>query len=62
MLLCSVVLYILLMRSGLGMASKALLMSIVMSSVLFGGLLEFMPSCTFCVRFVSSVVVEWCGL
>ena len=46
------------MRSGLGMASNALLMSIVISSVLCGGRLEFMPSCTVCVRLVSSVVVE----
>lgn len=50
------------MRSGLEMASKALLMSIVISSVLCGGRLELMPSCIFCVRLVSSVVVEWCGL
>ena len=58
MLLCSVVLYILLMSSVRGMASKALLMSIVISSVLCGGLLELMPSFTFCVRLVSNVVVE----
>ncbi len=43
------------------MASKALLMSIVIRSVRCG-FLELMPSCIFCVRFVSSVVVEWCGL
>ena len=41
-----------------GMASKALLMSIVTSSVLCGGLLEFIPSFTFCSRLVSNVVVE----
>ena len=50
--------YILLMVSVQGMASKALLMSIVTSSVLCGGLLEFIPSFTFCVRLVSKVVVE----
>ena len=44
------------------MASKALLMSIVMSSVLFAGLRELMPSCVCCVMFVRSVVVEWSGL
>ena len=58
MLLCSVVLYILLVRSDLGMASKALLMSIVINSVLCGGHLEFILSLTFCVRLVSNVVVE----
>ena len=58
MLLCSVVLYILLMRRSRGMASNALLMSIVRNSVRFAGLLALMPSLMFCVRFVSSVVVE----
>ena len=62
MLLCSVVLYILFIRSGLEMASNALLISIVTRSVLCGGRLELMPSCTVCVRLVSSVVVEWFGL
>ena len=37
-------------------------MSIVKSSVLLAGLLELIPSCMFCVVFVSSVVVEWWGL
>lgn len=41
------------------MASKALLISIVRSSVLCAGLRELMPSFMLCVRFVSSVVVEW---
>ena len=58
MLLCSVVLYILLISSVRGIASKALLMSIVISNVRCGGLLELIPSFIFCVRFVSSVVVE----
>jgi hypothetical protein len=41
------------------MASKALLMSIVRSSVLCAGLWELMPSLMLCARFVSKVVVEW---
>lgn len=40
------------------MASKALLMSIVISSVLLAGLLELIPSIVFCVSVVSSVEVE----
>ena len=44
------------------MASKALLMSIVINSDRFGGLLELMPSFIFCVRLVNRVVVEWFGL
>ena len=44
------------------MASKAWLLSIVISNGSFGGLLELMPSFIFCVRLVSSVVVEWLGL
>jgi hypothetical protein len=41
------------------MASKALLMSIVRCNVLCVGLPELLPSFMLCVRFVSSVVVEW---
>ena len=51
-------LYILFMSGSLGMASKALLMSIVVSIVRFAGLLALTPSCMFCVMFVSSVFVE----
>lgn len=40
------------------MASKALLRSIVISSVH----LELMQSFSFCVRLVRNVVVKWCGL
>ena len=58
MLLCSVVLYTLFMSGSLGMASKALLMSIVVSSVLFAGRLALIPSCVCCVMFVRSVFVE----
>lgn len=43
------------------MASKALLLSIVISSVLCDGV-ELIPSYIFCVRFVSKVVLGWCGL
>ena len=41
-----------------GMASKALLMSIVVKSVLCAGLFELMPSKTCCVRLVSWLFVE----
>lgn len=44
--------------SGLGMASKGLLMSIVISNVPCGGRLELWHF----VLFVSSVVVEWWGM
>ena len=50
------------MSGNLGMASKALLMSIVANSVRFADLLALMPSLMFCVMFVSSVFVEWYGL
>ena len=45
----------------LGMASKALLMSTVVKSVLCADLFEFMPSKTCCVRLVSNVFVEYNG-
>jgi hypothetical protein len=41
------------------MASKALLMSIVIITVLLAGVLELMPSIVFCVSVVSSVEVMW---
>ena len=41
-----------------GMASTALLMSIVARSVLYAGLGTFRPSCMYCVIVVRSVVVE----
>ena len=41
-----------------GMASKALLMSIVVRSVRCGGGPKLMPSTVRCVRFVSKVLVE----
>ena len=41
-----------------GMASKALLMSTVVKSVLCAGLFELMPSKMCCVRLVSKVFVE----
>ena len=41
-----------------GMASKALLMSIVVRSVRCGGIAELKPSVVRCVRFVSKVLVE----
>ena len=44
-----------------GMASKALLMSTVVKSVLCVGLFELMPSKTCCVRLVSKVFVECNG-
>ena len=47
------------MSRCLGTASKALLMSIVARSVLLAGLLAFRPSSVVCVRWVSSVDVEW---
>lgn len=37
-------------------------MSLVISSVLCGGHLESMPSRTFCMKLVSSIVVKWGGL
>jgi hypothetical protein len=40
------------------MVSKALLMSIVISTVLLASLLELMPSMVFCVSVVSIVDVE----
>lgn len=43
------------------MASNALFMSNVISSVVRGGHLELMQSCTFCVMSVNNVV-EWCSL
>ena len=43
------------------MASKALLMSAVVKSVLCAGLFELMPSKTCCVRLVSKVFVECNG-
>ena len=50
------------MRLCRGMASNALLMSIVTRSVLSGGLGELMPSKTLCVRSVRRVFVECSGL
>ena len=47
------------MSRCLGTLSKALLMSIVARSVLLAGLLAFRPSSVVCVRWVSSVDVEW---
>ena len=44
-----------------GMASNALLMSIVVKSVLCVSLFELMPSKTYCVRLVSKVFVECNG-
>ena len=44
------------------MASKALLMSNVIRSVLCGGLSELMPSKIFCVRSIRRVFVECSGL
>ena len=44
-----------------GMASKALLMSIVVKSILCAGLFELMPSKTCCVMLVSKVFVECDG-
>ena len=49
------VLYILSVSLWRGMASNALLMSIVVKSVLCAGLFELMPSKTCCVRLVSKV-------
>ena len=46
------------MSSCLGVASKALLMSIVMSSVLLCGALSLKPSSMSCVICVSNVLVE----
>ena len=45
-----------------GMASKALLMSIVVSSVRCAGLLELMPLEACCVRLVKRVFVEYSAL
>ena len=50
------------MSRCLGTVSKALLMSIVARSVLLAGLLAFRPSSAVCVRWVSSVDVEWRNL
>ena len=47
------------MSRCLGTVSKALLMSIVARSVLLAALLAFRPSSVVCVRWVSSVDVEW---
>ena len=47
------------MSRCLGTVSKDLLMSIMARSVLLAGLLEFRPSSVVCVRWVSSVDVEW---
>ena len=44
-----------------GMASKALLLSTVVKSVLCAGLFELMPSKTCCVTLVSKVFVECNG-
>ena len=55
------VLYSLFVSLCLGMASKALLMSTVVKSVLFAGPFELMPSKTCCVRLVSKVFVECSG-
>ena len=44
-----------------GMASKALLMSIVVKSVICAGIFELMPSKICCVRLVSKVFVECNG-
>ena len=49
------------MSSSRGMASNALLMSIVSRIVRLCGFLSFNPSCRVCERLVSKVVVEWCG-
>ena len=46
----------------LGTVSKALLMSIVASSVRCAGLGAFSPSCMCCVSVVRSVVVECLAL
>ena len=48
-------------RMWRGTVSNALFMSIVISTVRFGGF-WLKPSNMFCVRFVSSVVVECCCL
>ena len=45
-----------------GMVSKALLMCIAASSDLCAGVRWLKPPVMFCVRLVSSVLVEWCGL
>ena len=42
--------------------SKTLLMSIAANNDLCAGFLWLKPSVMFCVRLVSSVLVEWCGL
>ena len=61
-LLCMCVLYILFVSVCRGMASNALLISNVTSSVLCGGLAELMPSKILCVRSVRRVFVECSGL
>ena len=45
-----------------GTVSKALLMSIAANSNLCAGFRWLKPLVMFCVRLVSSVLVEWCGL
>ena len=59
LLLCMLVLYILFVSMCLGVASKALLISIAISSVLLCGLLLLKPSVMSCVSLVSSVFVEY---
>ena len=55
------VLYSLFVGLCQGMASKALLMPMVVKSVLCAGLFELMPSKTCCVGLVSKVFVECNG-
>lgn len=59
---CMFVLRIFCMSKWRGTVSKALLMSIAASSDLCAGLRWLKPSVMFCVRLVSSVLVECCGL
>ena len=56
------VLNILFVRLWRGMASKALLMSCVTRTILFGGLAELISPKTVCVMFVRRVFVEYSGL
>ena len=58
MFICMSVLKIFCMRRGRGIVSKALLMSIVATSVLCAGLGELRASRIVCEREVSSEVVE----
>ena len=60
LVLCMFVLYSLSVSLCRGMASEALLMSIVVKRVLCAGLFELMPSKTF-VRLVSKVFVQCNG-